>query len=136
MVASTLRQLRRSMDIIFEASGLPSRIDDHFESTSQSICARGKDWRSAATAGSVCTMSPSAPMRSMRKRSSAMGCLANARDEIARGMLFGISDNRDANAEARRLFALGNRVERVVGALRVNIWTKVAQKSADVRLVE
>src|SRR5579872_72807 len=136
MVASTLRQLRRSMGIIFVASGLPARIGDHFESTSQSICARGKDWRSAATAGSVCTMSPSALMRSMRKRSSAMGRLANARDEIARGMLLGISDNRDANAEARRFLALGNCVMRVVGALRVDIWTKVAQKSAHVRLVE
>src|SRR6185437_9630881 len=136
MVASTLRQLRRSMDIIFEASGLPSRIDDHFESTSQSICARGKDWRSAATAGSVCTMSPSALMRSMRKRSSAMGRLANTRDEIARGMLLGISDNRDANADECRFFALGNCVNGVVGALGVNTGTKVAQKSADVRLVE
>jgi len=51
-------------------------------------------------------------------------------------MLLGISDNRDANAEARRFFALGNCVDRVVGALGVDIWTKVAQKSADVRLVE
>ena len=65
-----------------------------------------------------------------------MGRLANARDEIARGMLFGISDDRDANAETRRFFALGDCVERVVGAFRVDIWTKVAQNSADVRLVE
>lgn len=47
-----------------------------------------------------------------------------------------VSDNRDANAEARRFFAFGNCVDVIVGALGVNVWTKVAQKSADVRLVE
>jgi hypothetical protein len=62
--------------------------------------------------------------------------LANARDEIARGMLFGIPDNRDANAEACRFFALGNCVDRVVGALGMDIWAKVAQKGTHVRLVE
>src|SRR5579864_488557 len=136
MVASTTRQLRRSTGITFVASGFPSRIADHLESTSQSICARGKDWRSAATAGSVCTMSPSAPMRSMRKRPSAMGCLANARDEIARGMLLRVSGNCETNAETRGFLALGNCVDSVVGALRVNVWMKVAQKSTDVGLVE
>ena len=51
-------------------------------------------------------------------------------------MLLRVSDNRDTNAEARRFFALGNCVDSVVGALGVDIWMKVAQKSADVRLVE
>jgi len=51
-------------------------------------------------------------------------------------MLLRVSDDRDANAEARRFFALGHRVNSVVGAFRVDIWTKVAQKSAHVRLVE
>ncbi len=65
-----------------------------------------------------------------------MGCLANARDEIASGMLLGISNNRDPNAEARRFFAFRNRVDSVIGALGVDIWMKVAQESAHVGLVE
>lgn len=65
-----------------------------------------------------------------------MGCLANARDEIACGMLLRVSHNRNANSEARGLFALGYSVERVVGALRVDIWSKLAQKSAHVKLIE
>src|ERR1700687_3843051 len=66
----------------------------------QMISAAGNVSRSAATAGKVCTMSPREPRRRTRKRGSGMRRLADGIEEVARGMIFGIADDGDADAQA------------------------------------
>ena len=44
-------------------------------------------------------MSPSEPRRTSRNRASAIARLAQAREEIARGMLLGVANDGDADAE-------------------------------------
>src|SRR5579863_7760197 len=66
----------------------------------QMISALGKLSRSAATAGKVCTISPRAPRRTIRKRGSGMRRLANRCEKFARGMILGIADDGNFDAEA------------------------------------
>ena len=53
---------------------------------------------------------------------------AQAREQIARGMLFGIADDGYANAEHCCELAFGYRVGRVVGALRVDFGLEFAKQ--------
>src|SRR6266849_1351118 len=80
-----------------EASWLLSTRSLHRGCVSQMIRAAGNDARKAATAGNVCTMSPSDPSRTARKRASAMRSLANGIEKRARGMILGIADDGHAN---------------------------------------
>src|SRR5712692_6919878 len=110
--------------------------DRHFSSTSQSRRAAGKLARKALTAGRVWRMSPIELSRTMRKRSSAIGTLANAGEEVARRVVFGIPDNCHAHPKPCGEFALGNRVGGVVRALGMHVGVERAEQSLDVGLVE
>src|SRR5713226_6632235 len=57
--------------------------------------------RQAATAGNVCTMSPSEPSLTTKKCSSPMRSLAHRFQEFPRGVIFCVTNNRHANAQAR-----------------------------------
>src|SRR5215475_8877383 len=69
---------------------------------SQTTFDSGKVSRNAATAGNVCTMSPSDPSLTTRNFDSRMRRFANTFNQLARRMIFGIADNRDTNAESFR----------------------------------
>jgi len=60
----------------------------------------------------------------------------DARNHVARGMIFGIAANGGADAEKNGEFALGNRVDGVIGALRVDVGLKFAKQLVDVELVD
>src|ERR1700722_13617061 len=65
---------------------------------SQVIADCGKVSRKAATAGKVCTMSPSEPSRTTRKRGSGIGLLANCFEECGGRMILGVAHDGDANS--------------------------------------
>src|SRR5579863_2915446 len=88
-------------EITLLRSLFPPSKRSHFESTIQSMRASGKVSRSAAAAGSAWTMSPSDPSRTNRKRGSAIFLVAQAGDEFARGMFFGIADDCYTDSEKR-----------------------------------
>src|ERR1041384_117596 len=92
---------------------------------SQTISEDGNDCRRAATAGKVCTMSPSEPRRTTRKRGSAMRASAHGIDERAGRMILGVANNRDTDAKASRYGALRNGSSGVVGTFGVNVRTKL-----------
>src|ERR1700733_5164132 len=133
-------------------SGCPGSKRAQRGSMAQSIRAAGKESRSAAAAGSAWTTSPKEPSRKRRKRwafslgvgSDAAGeldiagivGLAQAREKIAGGMVFGVADNGDANAEQGGHVAFGDGVGRVIGAFGVNVGLKFAEKLLYVGLVE
>src|ERR1700676_452326 len=106
-----------------EASELLSTRNLQRGCVSQTISAAGKVSRKAATAGKVCTMSPREPRRRTRKRSD-MRSLAERLEEFARGVIFGVADDGDADAQAGGRGALWNGVGGVVGAFGVNVWTE------------
>src|ERR1700730_650626 len=91
---------------------------------SQTISAAEKVARKAATAGNVCTMSPREPSRRTRKSGSDMRRLADRFEELARRVVFTITDDGDADAEAGGGGALWNRFGGVVGTFGVNIGTQ------------
>src|SRR6267142_5310989 len=94
---------------------------DHRGCVSQTMLARGKDSRNAATAGKVWMMSPSDPSRTTRKRGSGMRRLAHRIDKFACGMIFGVADNGYANAQPARSRVLRNAFGRVIGSLGMNV---------------
>src|SRR5271170_4697770 len=81
-------------------------------------------------------ISPSEPRRTMRKRRSAIGALANIREQITRRVSLGIADDGDADTEARGRAALRDRLGRVVGSLGVDVGTEILQERFDVRFGE
>src|SRR5258705_3763496 len=81
---------------------------DHRGCVSQTILARGKDSRNAATAGKVWMRSPSDPSRTASKRGSGMMYLADRVDKFTRGMTFSVADNSYANTNPVRRRALLN----------------------------
>src|SRR5579883_662660 len=81
-------------------------------------------------------MSPSEPRRTTRKRGSGMRHLADRVEERAGGVVFGIADDGDANAEAISDGAFGHGFGSVVGALDVDAGTKFLEEPFDVRLGE
>src|SRR6516165_10342467 len=88
---------------------------------SQTISAEGKDSRSPATAGNVCTISPSEPRRTTKKRLSAMRRLTDGIEQAARGVFLRIANDGYMNAEAIGSEAFWNRFRRVVGAFCMNV---------------
>ena len=113
---------RRSM------TGTRSRISRCFALTSQSIRAAGNARRSAAATGIACTMSPSAPSRTMRIRfiRRAMRC-----QEVARRVVLRIADDRGPPAVRGDHGAFGHRLHGVVGALAVHVGLEEPQQSLD-----
>src|SRR5271165_1965814 len=100
------------------------------------ISAQGKDSRNPATAGNVWTISPSEPRRTTRKRFSGMRSLANAIEQSACGVVLGIANDSDANAQAIGDSAFGDGFGSVVGALSVNVRTKFFEQLLNVRFRE
>src|SRR5277367_4406951 len=88
-----------SSGIISVRSGLPSSRRRHLGSISQSMRASGEASRRAEAAGRAWITSPSEPRRTRRMRWSGIAFLTQAREQIARGMLLGIADDGDADAE-------------------------------------
>src|SRR5271168_2382692 len=115
---------------------LLSTRDFHRGWVIQVISASGNDSRSAATAGKVCTMSPKEPSRRTRKRGSDMRSLANGIEEVAGRMILRVAHDGDADTEACGGGALGYGVDRVVGALGVNVGVKKLQQGFNVGIAE
>src|SRR5580700_9815023 len=103
---------------------------------SQTISAFGKISRNAATAGKVCTMSPSEPRRRTRKRGSGMRSLADGFKKIARGMIFGIANDGNPNAETRGSGALRHGFRGVVGSLGMNVGPELIEQRLDAQFAE
>ena len=98
------------------STGTRSRISRCFALTSQSIRAAGNARRSAAATGMACTMSPSAPSRTIRKRSQRVVAVIGvdvvserAIEQVARGVRFRVADDGRAAAVACDDGALGHR---------------------------
>src|SRR5882724_3013390 len=121
MIWRTFAKSRESTGQISEARPLLATRFTQRGCASQMISAGGKDWRSPATAGKVWTMSPREPRRTTRKRGSDMRGLADGVEKRARGMVFGIADDRDADAEAAGRGAFGDGAGGVVGAFGVDV---------------
>src|SRR5258708_9361820 len=121
MIWRTFAKSRESTGQISEARPLLATRFTQRGWVSQMISARGKDWRRPATAGKVWTTYPMEPRRTTRKRGSDMRGLADGVEKRARGMVFGIADDRDADAEAGGRGAFGDGVGGVVGALGVDV---------------
>src|SRR6266404_8244781 len=103
---------------------------------SQTISAFGKDSRSAATAGNVCTMSPRELSRTTRNRCSAMRRLADGFEKFARGVILGVTHNGHVNPQARGDASLRHALCRVVCAFGVNVGPQLFQERFDVRFGE
>src|SRR6266404_4120177 len=88
---------------------------------SQTISAFGNDSRKPATAGKVWTISPREPRRTTRKRGSVMRRLANGLQQFSCGVILGVTNDRNADAEARGNGALWHGVRRIVSSFGVNV---------------
>src|SRR5256885_10817672 len=110
---------------ISEASPLLSTSSSQRGCVSQVISAPGKDSRKAATAGNVCTISPSEPSRTTTNRGSGMRRPAHGFQKLTRGMLLRIPNNRDANPQTCRRGALRDRLRCIIRALGVNVRSQV-----------
>src|SRR5713101_8167167 len=95
---------------------------------SQMISEFGKDLRKPATAGKVCTISPREPSLTIKKRGSGMRGLANRFEHFACGVIFGITDNDDADSEAGSSLSFRDGFLRVVRALSVDVGTQLFEK--------
>jgi hypothetical protein len=62
--------------------------------------------------------------------------LANRFEEIARGMIFGIADDGDLDAEAMSGGPFGNCFRRVVGSFGVNVGMEIFEEGFDARFAE
>src|SRR5450755_2674839 len=89
MVCANAEIWRVSVVQVLEARPLLAINDFQRGWASQIISELRKDSRSAATAGKVCTISPSDPSRTTRKRRSAMRDLAQRFEQGSSGMIFG-----------------------------------------------
>src|SRR5690242_15815010 len=99
---------------------------------SQTISVAGNDSRNPATAGNVCTISPSEPRRTTRKRGSGMRSLADRIEQRPGGVVLRIADNGYANAKPRRSRALRHGVFGVIGSLCMNVRPQFLKQSFDV----
>src|ERR1700756_6141 len=129
-------------------SGLPSSKRCQRTSITQSIRASGNASRRAEAAGSAWTTSPRELSRTRRKRwcerlsadfsrlRSGIALAVNARNHVARGVIFRIAANGGADAEKNGEFSLGNRVHGVVSSFCVDIGLKFAKEWVDVELIE
>src|SRR6202041_564967 len=138
----------RSKAITSLMSGLPSSNRCQRASITQSIRASGNASRRAEAAGSAWTTSPRELSRTSSKRwcellsadfsrlRSGIALAVDARNHVARGMIFGIAANGGADAEENGEFALGDRVDGIVGAFGVDVGLKFTKERVDVELVE
>src|SRR5579862_9692640 len=133
-MARTLERSRESTDQISVARALLATSSVQRGCVSQTISASGKEARRAATAGKVWTISPREPRRTTRKRGSGMRLLADGGEEGAGGVVFGVADDGDADAETIRDGAFGNGVGGVVGALGVDVGAKLFEQFFNVGL--
>src|SRR5438876_4664873 len=113
--------------------GTRSRISRCLALTSQSIRTAGRARRNAAATGMACTMSPSAPSRTIRTRFTLFP-LAKTGDEIAAGVVLPVSNNNRSTAVRLHDAALGNRLDGVVGAFTVDVGLDQQQKPRDSRV--
>src|SRR5579859_3774660 len=88
---------------------------------SQTISASGKVSRRPETAGNVCTISPSEPRRTTRKRGSGLRSLADRFKKFARGMILGVADNGDGDAKTSGNGAFRHRFRGVIRSFGVNV---------------
>src|SRR5712692_6685615 len=103
---------------------------------SQTISVFGKDSRSAAMAGNVCTMSPRELSRTTRNRRSGMRRLAAGFEKFARGVIFGVANHGDANTKTRGDCAFRYALCRVIRAFGVDVGPQLLQERFDVGLGE
>src|SRR5882757_8138704 len=136
MVWRTLARSRESTGQLSEARPLLATRLTQRGWVSQMISARGKELRRPATAGKVWTISPKDPRRTTRKRGSDMRGLADGVEKRARGMILGIADDGDADAEASGDGAFGDGVWGVVGAFGVDVGAQFFEKFFDVEFRE
>src|SRR5580700_8422260 len=127
---------RVSMVRTSETRALLSTRDFQRGWVSQTISAAGNVSRSAATAGKVCTMSPREPRRRIRKRASGMRRLANGIEEVAGGMILGVADDGDADAQASGGGTVGHGFGGVVGTFGVNVGAQELEQGLDVGFAE
>src|SRR6476646_9103305 len=103
---------------------------------SQTISALGRVCRSAETAGRVCTISPSEPRRTTRKRGSGMRSLAHGFEEIARGVIFWIADDGNLDAKTRGGGAFRHSFDSVVSSFGMNVRAKLFEQRLNARLTK
>src|SRR5579859_2341207 len=103
---------------------------------SQTISEFGKVSRSAETAGNVCTISPSEPRRTTRKRGSGMRGLAHGFEKIARGVIFWIADDGNSDSKTLGSGAFRHSFDGVVGAFSMNVRAKIFEQRLNARLAK
>src|SRR3974390_247938 len=99
---------------------------------SHTMPADGKEWRRAATAGKVWTISPSEPRRTTAKRGSGIRAFPDGVEKATSGMVFRVADNSYANTKPRAGGPLRHGVGGVVGAFGVDIGTQILEEFCDV----
>src|SRR5258708_19438414 len=111
------------------ASSLLSTRPFHRGWVNQMMSAFGNDSRSAATAGKVWTISPREPRRTTRKRGSVMRRLANGLQQFSCGVILGVTNDRNADAEARGNGALCHGVPPISISFCLNFELYFSQKT-------
>src|SRR5215467_3888815 len=106
----------------------------HFGCVTQMISAFVKDSRRAATAGNVCTISPSEPSRMTRNFWSAMGRLTHAPQELTRRVVLGVAHDRYANSQPVGGRSLRHALGRVVGSFCMYVRSQLLEQRFDIRL--
>src|SRR5690348_14490457 len=81
-------------------------------------------------------MSPSDPNRTSRNLASGIGWPTKACEQVARGMVLRIADNRHTDAKRIGYVPLGHVRSGIVGPFCVNVWLEFAQQRAHVCLIE
>src|ERR1700676_2013115 len=119
-----------------EASPLLSTSIFHRGCVIQTMCGAGNDSCNAATAGKVCTMSPSEPSRTTKKCGSPMRRLAHRFQESTRGVILRVANNRHANTQPCGRCAFGHGFRGVVRALGVDVRPEVLKQHFNVRLAK
>src|SRR5258708_33605185 len=113
-----------------------SRIPRCFALTSQSILEAGKLRRIAAATGIACTISPSAPRRTIRNRFKVQGSRfkvlgSDPSEQIAGRVILGVADDRRAAAVGDDGRALGDRFDLIVGPLAMDVRLQPQEQALD-----
>src|SRR5579872_4032090 len=81
-------------------------------------------------------MSPSDPNRTSRNLASGIGWPTKACEQVARGMVLRIADNRDTDAKHIGYVPLGHARSGIVGPFSMDVRLELAQQGTYVRLIE
>src|SRR5271168_860977 len=119
---------RESTGQISVASPLLATSFTHRGCVSHTISAAGKDSRSPATAGKVCTISPSEPRRTTTKRCSVMRTFSNAVEKRAGGVILRIAYDSHSNPQTSGNGTLRNILLRIVRSFRVYVRAKLFEQ--------